>query len=362
MKACFRAGLIILCFQAFILQLSHGQETLPERPKKVILMIGDGMGVSQVFAGMIAMKGQSNFQRFSVIGFSRTQSADNFITDSGAGGTALATGHKTRNHAIGVDSSGRAAPSLLELSERSGKATGFVVTCPVTHATPASFVAHVPDRKMNRKIAEQLVESGIDVFVGGGKKHFTGNMDRPDLCKVLAEKSYALPADLDELLGIDTGRVAAILYEDDPPRISQGRGDLLPLASAKAVEILDHDPDGFFLMIEGSQIDWGGHDRSIDYLVEEMMDFDRTIGRMLDFAEKDGSTLVIVTADHETSGLSIMGGDIRTGKVTPSFACSDHSGVMVPVFAFGPGAGEFGGICENTDIFFKILRLMAIDE
>jgi alkaline phosphatase len=353
---------MILCLQVLIVPLIHGQKTQQERPKNVILMIGDGMGVAQVFAGMTAMKGQSNFQRFRTTGFSRTQSADNFITDSGAGATAIATGHKTGNHAIGVDSAGRAVPSLLELSEESGKATGFVVTCPVTHATPASFVAHVPDRKMNREIAQQLVESGIDVFVGGGKKHFLGNKERPDLCKALAEKGYVLPGNTDELLSTNSGKVAAIFYDDDPPRCSKGRGDLLPLASAKAIEILDHDPDGFFLMIEGSQIDWGGHERDIHYIVEEMNDFDRTIGRVLDYAEKDGNTLVIVTADHETSGLSIINGDIRKGSVTPSFACSDHTGVMVPVFAFGPGAGEFGGIYENTEIFFKILELTAIGE
>jgi alkaline phosphatase len=128
------------------------------------------------------------------------------------------------------------------------------------------------------------------------------------------------------------------------------------------LNILDDHKKGFFLMVEASEIDGGGHENDIQYTIEEMLDFDRTIGKVLEFAEKDGRTLVIVTADHETGGLTLTGGDMQTGEVTGRFTTRGHTGVMVPVFAYGPGAENFTGINENTSFYSKILNVLRLKE
>jgi alkaline phosphatase len=131
---------------------------------------------------------------------------------------------------------------------------------------------------------------------------------------------------------------------------------MLSAASGKVIEILQKNPKGFFLMIEGSQIDWAAHVNFADTVVDETLDFDKAVGVALDFAKTDGHTLVIVTADHETGGVTITGGDRATHKVKLSFSTKGHTAVMVPVYAFGPGSEKFAGIYDNTEIFRKILE------
>jgi alkaline phosphatase len=323
--------------------------------KNIILMIGDGMGVSQIYAGMTANHGHLNIEKIKNIGFSKTYSANNYITDSGAGGTAIATGKKTFDGAIGVDADTVPARSILEYAELNNKATGLVVTCSITHATPASFIAHQPSRKNLEEIANDFLTSDIDVFFGGGLRNFNQRKDAKDLTKELAERGYQLIYTPDSIKLAKGAKIAGLVYQEHGPKYSEGRGEMLTNASLKAIETLNKDSDGFFLMIEGSQIDWGGHDNDSPYIINEMLDFDRTIGKILEFAENDGNTLVIVTADHETGGMSLTGGNIEKGEVNASFSTDDHTGVMVPVFAFGPGSEAFRGIYENTEIFEKMM-------
>jgi alkaline phosphatase len=327
-----------------------------DHPKNIILMIGDGMGVAQIYAGMTANKGHLNIERFQTIGFSKTYSGNDFITDSGAGGTALATGQKTFNGAIGVDIDSVSSKSILEYAEDHHKATGLVVSCSITHATPASFVAHQSSRKNVQAIAVDLVNSGVDVFFGGGLNYFCKRSDKLDLTQDLALRGYQLIYSPDSINFATGPKVAGLIYASEPPKYSEGRGNELLVASLKAIEILHKEKNGFFLMIEGSQIDWGGHDNDTKYITDELLDFDRTVGKILEFAEKDGNTLVIITADHETGGMGLVGGNISTGEVIAKFTTGDHSGVMVPVFALGPGSDNFKGIFENTDIFMKMMK------
>lgn len=331
-------------------------ENKPKKPKNIILMIGDGMGTAQIYAAIVMAQDQLNFNRFKFVGFSKTYSADDFITDSAAGGTALSTGKKTKNSYIGVDPEGKKQETILEMAEKNGLSTGMVTTCDITHATPASFIAHVSSRKQMDDIALDFLKTDIDVFIGGGLNRFNKREDKLNLVDSLKKRNYQMVYKLDSLQFIRKGKLAGLLYPNHPPKISEGRGDMLRTGVRKAVELLSQNKKGFFMMVEGSQIDWGGHDTNSTYVVNEVIDFDKAIGAALDFAERDGNTLVIVTADHETGGLSLVGGDIRSYKIKASFAWSDHTGVMVPVFAYGPGAEEFTGIMQNTDIFLKIKK------
>ncbi len=336
---------------------SYPQKFKNKKPKNIILLIGDGMGVSQVFAGLTANKGHLFLENFKHVGFSKTQSANGYITDSAAGGTALATGHKTNNGAIGVDAEGKTVKSILEEAESKGLATGLVSSSAITHATPASFISHQAGRSMYEEIALDFLKTDVDVFIGGGIDHFSKRKDGRNLMEELKSKGYQVETDIKEISKVKKGKLAGLTAPVHNGRVAE-RGDMLPVATKTALNILDNNKKGFFLMVEGSMIDWGGHASSTRYIVEEMLDFDKVIGEALEFAEKDGETLIVVTADHETGGMAITGGNMQKGVVIGSFPTTDHTAVMVPIFSYGPGAQEFTGIIENTDITAKMKKLL----
>jgi alkaline phosphatase len=325
------------------------------QPKNIILMIGDGMGVAQVYAGLTANKGHLNLERCPSIGFHKNQASDKYVTDSAAGATALACGQKTYNGAIGVDHQQKPLTTILEIAEENGLSTGLVATCSITHATPASFIAHQPSRTIDEAIAADFLKTDIDVLIGGGRKFFSRRADGLNLLDSLKARKYSIASTIGEVLNTKDGKLAAFLAEEQQAKFSEGRGDELVKSTEAALNILKHNKKGLFLMIEGSQIDWGGHANDIQYIINEMIDFDNAIGKVLDFAQKDGNTLVIITADHETGGLSINDGDMATGRVDAKFTTGGHTGVMIPVYAFGPGSEKFSGIYENTMIFHKML-------
>ncbi len=318
-------------------------------------MIGDGMGAAQIYAGLTANKGKLNLERFKIIGFHKNQPAVGYVTDSGAGATAFSTGKKTYNGAVGVDATKLAQPNILEIAEKNKLATGIVVSCHLVDATPSSFIAHQPERNMFEEIAADFLKTDIDVFIGGGKKYFEKRKDGKNLLDSLTAKNYQVLDTITDIVNIKSGKLAGFVGNAEPPKVNDGRGEQLLLSTNTALTLLKQNKKGFFLMVEGSQIDWGGHANDISYVTSEMIDFDKAIGAVLDFAQKDGNTLVIVTADHETGGLALVDGNMATGKVEAKFVTTHHTGIMIPVFAYGPGAEVFGGIYENNTIFNKML-------
>ncbi len=353
--------LFLLVFGASCSINSKETASQSQRPKNVIFMIGDGMGIAQIQAAMTVNGNQLNFERFEVTGFLKTSSSSSYITDSAAGATAFSTGEKTYNGAIGVDKDSVAQKTVLEYAEDAGFATGLVATSSITHATPAAFIAHQPSRKMEEEIASDFLKTGIDVFIGGGKDYFTNRKDGMDLTETLKSNGYQIVFDQAEFANIKSGKLAALLAPDGMPPFSKGRGEMLAPSAMKAIELLDQHENGFFLMIEGSQIDWGGHRNDIEYVVSELLDFDNTIGKVLDFAEKDGNTLVIITADHETGGLTLPGSSNILGDSSAvHFATTHHTAVMVPVYAQGPGSEAFSGTFENNLIFSKLMNALNL--
>ncbi len=333
--------------------------TLAQKPKKaknIILMVGDGMGVAQIYAGLTAKHGSLNLERCTTVGFHKNQASDNYVTDSAAGATAFACGVTTFNGAIGVDASGKAVPTILEIAEHNGLSTGLVATCSITHATPACFISHQSSRSLDENIALDFLTTDIDVFIGGGRKFFGARKDGLNLMDSLKARNYTVANSIAEIEQVNSGRLAAFLADEQQPKFSAGRGDELVKSTDKALQLLKSNKKGMFLMIEGSQIDWGGHGNDTQYIIDEMVDFDNAIGKVLDFAAQDRNTLVIITADHETGGFSINKGDMKAGTVEGKFTTGSHTGVMIPVFAYGPGAEQFSGIYQNTDIFHKMLK------
>ncbi len=326
-----------------------------KHPKNIILMVGDGMGVAQIYAGLTANHGKLNLEQCTAVGFHKNTASNAYVTDSAAGATAFACGQKTYNGAIGVDANGNSIPTILEEAEKNGLATGLVATCSITHATPASFISHQPSRSLDENIALDFLKTDVDVFIGGGRKFFTQRADGKNLADSLKSRGYQIANSITEVQQITSGKLAAFLADEQQAKFSAGRGDELVKSTETALQLLKKNKKGMFMMIEGSQIDWGGHGNDTQYIIDEMLDFDNAIGKVIDFARKDGKTLVIITADHETGGFTINGGDLKTGKVEGKFTTGSHTGVMIPVFAYGPGSIKFSGIYENSDIFHKMM-------
>lgn len=351
---------LLIVVSLFLVQCSTTKnnvalKTAAPEVKNVILLIGDGMGVSQVYSGITANKGL-NVEKSKYVGLSKTYSANDYVTDSAAGGTALATGTKTKNGAIGVDADGNKVKSILELATENGLSTGVVASCAITHATPASFVAHQLKRSMQEEIAVDFLNSDITLFIGGGKKYFENRADGANLLEELKKKGFQVALDLETIKNTTSGRLAGIVADEHPATYPE-RGNFLPESLQAALNILDNNPKGFFIMLEGSQIDWEGHANNVAGVVNEMTDFDNTIKVAFDYADKNPGTLVVITADHETGGMVLNDGDINAGKVEAVWGTTGHSAVMVPVFSYGTGAEDFAGIYQNTDVFNKIKKL-----
>lgn len=333
----------------------------PAKALNVIYMIGDGMALPQVYAAMMATDEEMTFSQFPYIGVVDTHSASNDITDSSAGGTALASDHKTKNGMVGMNPDTIPVKTVLEVMKEQGKETGIVVSSYVTHATPASFYAKVPKRKQYEDIAMQLAETeNLNLIIGGGRKHFIQRKDSLNLIErmenELGWKVYDTLADVD----VTCKKYAVIAHDDHMPSAAE-RGDFLPRAVKTALQTLDGAENGFFLMVEGSEIDFACHAHDSTWMIDEMMDFDYAIDVALNYAKEKGNTLVVVTADHETGGLTLPDPQGKYTNVVFDYSTNSHTALPVMVFAYGPGAEQFTGWMQNTALKCKILNACGIE-
>ncbi len=325
----------------------------------IILLVGDGMGLSQISAAMYHSEEPLNFERFQAYGFIKTQSAKQKVTDSAAGATAFASGVKSYNGAIGVDADTVSQPTILEYYNQLGYTTGVIATSTITHATPASFYAHVPSRGMYEEIAMHLSNANVDYIAGGGLKHFNTREDGLNLIPKFEEQGYEVNTDTTaKFRRVSPNRkYLNLMAEDAMPRMLDGRGEFLENATNNALTYMNKSKKPFFLMIEGSQIDWGGHGNQLDYVVTELLDFNEVLGVALSYAQKNENTLVVVTADHETGGLALAGGEGYV-EIDYKFSTGGHTATLIPVFAFGKGSEKFTGIYENNEIFHKMMEVV----
>lgn len=333
--------------------------------KNVILLIGDGTGLAQITAGQYAIVGPDgllHMQTMPVTGFVKTHSSDNLITDSASGATAYSCGLKTYNGAIGVNPDQVPCKTILELAEDKGLSTGLISTSSITHATPASFASHVEQRSMQEEIATDYLDSGVEVFLGGGVQWFSKDQrsDSLDLLGQFEEAGYQVLMNDQDLQDSNSDRLLGLFAEDGMER-NDGEPSTATMAQ-KALEILSKDQDGFFLMLEGSQIDWAGHGNNSEYLLREVKDFDDAVKVILDFAREDGETLVVLTADHETGGMTLQRQMAEGDSLEIYWTTSYHTGTPVPLMAYGPRALEFMGWRDNTYVGQKLSELLQVGE
>lgn len=318
--------------------------------RNVIFLIGDGMGLEQVSCAWVLNHGKLNLDNMPYTGLSRTYSTSDLITDSAAGGTALAVGEKTANSHVGCNPANEPLYSMLDKAQKLGKKTGVVVTCHMADATPCDFCCHDDDRYHYDAIIADYTECGVDFIAGGGRDYFgSKRQDGRDIVEEMKAKGYNYAATEEELMAAQLP-VLALLADDNLP-VAAERGDLYRNMTARCLDLLNEasGDKGFVVMLEGSSIDDWLHANDIEKAMEELLDFDRTLGDVLQWAAADGHTLVVVTADHATGALTLQDGDLEKGEIGVAFGNDSHNGIAVPVYAWGPGAQLFTGIKENAE-------------
>ena len=373
----------LLALLAFVLLVGCAEQ----KPKNVIYLIGDGMGFGAVSSLLLSEDGETGFEMAPVIGLNETCSANNYVTDSPAGGTALATGTRTCNGFLGVGPDSVQLESILKKAQKMGKKTGIVVNTTLTEATPGAFYAGVTSRKESYKIAEQFTKSGVDVAIGAGLSAFINRPDSVDMTAVLIEKGYDVYLDWKSVLNTESKKFVGILDMGDVHRRNKSRNtvasaadgaevclaaklaasdgnmdstrfseptEYLHKACEKALSVLEKDaPNGFFLMIESAIIDGYGHNNDSEGMIEEMKEFDQTLKALVGYVNKHPNTLLVVTADHETGGAGVTYKSHTVNQpdgLQLNFSTKGHTGTVVPVFAYGAGAEKFSGIFQNREL------------
>ena len=376
-------------------------ETLPEgkplsqkaiipiknKPKNIILLISDGMSLTQVSTYRL-LKGGPNeriaVDKFPVSGIVLTHSENAIVTDSASSATAFSTGRKTNNGALGLDEDNKILENFTEIIDRYGYVSSLISTSEITHATPAAYASHVDLRWKTDEISLQMMESNVMTILGGGR-HFFLPEDlggkRSDGLNLLEqmESSRMVMTEKKELDSFDHSYLGKVvgLFADEALRDKEkpenhvfepSSSEMLNFAINRSEKFNENGCKGFFIMLEGSQVDWAGHANDLDYLKREMQDFDEAVELALDYAIQNPDTLVIATADHETGGLLIESSsptDYTAPEVKFSFntgiGYGSHTGVPVPVYAYGPGSENFTGTLDNTDIFYAMLEAVKMD-
>jgi len=331
--------------------------------KNIIYLIGDGMGANHRYLARIAAVGTGgrlHMERLPVTGLVSTYSAGRIKTDSAAAATAMATGYKTDNKMISMLPDGSEPLTILELLQGEGMATGIIATKAVSDATPACFAAHNVHRNNHSEIARDILRTGPDIVLGGGRDHWLPSpeggkrKDDLNLIEEAAAEGYRYVSTSGELNETESLPLLGLFAED---RMAEREPEpSLAQMTNKALELLSADDKGFFLMVEGSQIDTYSHKNKAREVIRRTLLFDEAVGTALDFARQDGSTLVVVAADHETGGLLLLDGE-TSPRVR--WIGDTHTSAETVIHAYGPGAIEFSGIMDNTEIPKKMAALMG---
>ncbi|UAL49365.1 alkaline phosphatase [Sutcliffiella horikoshii] len=398
--------------------------------KNVIYMIPDGYNAGYATNYRWYKGEESSFDQH-VKGLIKTHSADTEVTDSAAAGTAMATGVKTNNGMVGVTPDGEEVDSILDAAEASKKSTGLVATSTITHATPAVFGASVASRSDESSIAPQYFDNGVDVILGGGRDYFLskengGKQPEGDLIEQAKKNGYQYASNKEELKNAEGDKLLGLFAADAmSPEMHRDETNEPSLAEMTntAIDTLSKNKQGFFLMVEGSQIDWAGHAHDSAWAMTDSEAFDKAVEAALEFAEKDGNTLVVVAGDHETGGMSVgangeydlkmdvlenvtatgdkMADELNSEKSNvkevvkkytsleltegeverikkaekPAIAINEvvsdraligwtttaHTGTDLPVYAYGPQSDKFSGLLDNTDLPKLMAEAMKIN-
>ena len=379
---------------AFIKNLPDGKTLEPKelapidkKAKNIILLIADGMSISQVSSYRLIKGGPNErlaVDKFPISGIVLTHSEDAIVTDSASSATAYSTGFKTNNGALGLDKDLNVLENLTEKIHNYGYVSSLISTSEITHATPAAFASHVDLRWKTDEISKQMIDSDVMTILGGGRHFFLpedmgGKRDDGLNLYEQVESNQTLLTHKDQLNdeSLASSKKVIGLFADEHIRDAEkvenhssepSTKDMLDFAIKRSESFMEGGCKGSFIMVEGSQVDWAGHSNNIDYLVREMQDFEEAVQMAKSYAEQDKETLVIVTADHETGGLLIepfKPTQYTAPEVKFSFntgiGYGSHTGVPVPIYAYGPGSENFTGTLDNTDVYRAMLAALDLN-
>lgn len=391
-------------------QIEKSKQTFAVSPKNIILVLADGMGVAQWQAGAIGNGGSLNVGRMTHTGLLTTNPLDNFCGDAPSHCTALACGVNSHKGAVGVDKDDKPVKNIIEMAKEAGIATGIVSSNTLVEGSNVPFIGHSKNRMMTDEITAQYVDTGVDVFIGAGESFFTNSVkgfgpptgagnpggagqgqgrpqgqggpgqgrpgaggpqmtfepraDKRDLLGELKQEGYQILHSWEEIKQVKSGKVAGFTDKVQIPNLENGRDpNMYPDEVSLALSLLSQNPKGFFLMTSSMFVDRASHNGKTDLLIKEAINLDMAIGRALDFADKRDDTLVIVAGSPEASGMTLVGGDIQNRTVEAKWTMpgmANHSGIMVPYFAYGAGAGQFGGTMLNTELFEQMKSLLKL--
>ena len=339
-----------------------------QRPRNVVLIIGDGVGLGSLSTVSIILNGPRGglaVETAPVTGLVRTWASNDLVTGSAASASAMATGIKTPKKSISTTDDGSKNRTIFEAAAARGLSTGIVTTSGLVDATPAAFVSHSPNRYEFRSILEQMLQSDADLLIGGDFTQHKKAKKQADYMDLVTHVESARSAGKTvvrrgEDLWSSSGPLVALL----PPRpgFAYAHGPLLADTAGYALAVLNDNPSGFLLLLECEETDEGAHVNDLDRVVAGMAELDRATRRVLEFAGANGDTLVIVTADHDTGGIAILDGPFDEPTATVAWVSDNHIGSWVPLFAFGPGATRFSGVMDNTDIGLRIADLLGLED
>jgi alkaline phosphatase len=377
----------------FIKNLPEGKMLEPKelvsvdrKAKNIILLIADGMSISQVSSYRLIKGGPNErlaVDKFPISGIVLTHSEDAVVTDSASSATAYSTGFKTNNGALGLDKDLNVLENLTEKIHTYGYVSSLISTSEITHATPAAFASHVDLRWKTDEISKQMIDSDVMTILGGGRHFFLpedmgGKRDDGLNLYEQVESTQTLLTHKDQLndesltsskkvIGLFADEHIRDIEKPDNHPSEPSTKDMLDFAIKRSESFMEGGCKGSFIMVEGSQVDWAGHSNNIDYLVREMQDFEEAVQMAKSYAEQDNETLVIVTADHETGGLLIepfKPTQYTAPEVKFSFntgiGYGSHTGVPVPIYAYGPGSENFTGTMDNTDVYRAMVAALDL--
>lgn len=338
------------------------------RPRNVVIIIGDGMGVGTVSAASVLLGPPGVpliMESAPVVGLMHTWAADQLATDSAAAATAMATGFKTDTKVLGRTPDGRAVRNLYEAARAAGLATAVITTSALADATPGGFLAHAASREHYDEVLSQVLDSGTDVLIGGdwsGKRKAWRSRPYREVVET-AEQIYSARGvtvirDAEQL-----GTAALPLIALLPPRPGDplAHGPALSVSTRHALELLGGASNGYLLLVESEVTDEAGHANDIAALMTGMRELEDVLGLVLDTVVLGDDTLVVVVADHETGGPHLLDGRYADGRAVVRWAHAYHSAQLVPLFAFGPGAEKFSGVYDNTDFAPRIAALLGLE-
>lgn len=329
-------------------------------PTRIVFFVGDGAGIAHWSTAYLVAESLS-VAGFPVVGLVDPGNTSGKLPESASGATAFAIGERTHRRAIGVDADSRPRITVLEAAETGGLATGLVTTTFLVDATPAAFAAHVRDRDLKHEIARQIAGQGIDVLLGDGQRWFEGERGLTAMGPLAGMRDdyvFVQTAAALEALDLDTVDMLLGLFRTDSVQDPRLREPSLARMTAAALQVLDRDPDGFFLVVENEHTDHDSHENEpLAAIRAEVLHLDRAVQEALRYRARHPGTLIVVAADHETGGLALTSDS--TGALSARYSTTGHSAELVPIFAIGPGAERFGGVQTNAAIGRHLMELVA---